>query len=314
MGPRGVAHCVVGAIVALLLVFALAAPPHQSVNYSGPNQEAATKAQQVLPQSASLTQQAQESPLYKQPCRDTAQDRQSDLCAQWKSADWTKIGTIVAIFGIIVLLIQVGLGWEAIKDTGKATQAMQHANEIAKHTQRPWLKIEVELTEASFEHDLLGLRYSVKVTNLGKMVAERCSIRGKLVERDDLPGGQQSIALLREQTERIAGMTEEGPIMPYPILPGETHTEISWNERSGDFEGREISSKSVRGVLIYFVCVRYHIPGETEIRKTDRAFRIDYIPEGGDPTFDGFGIPLPIPNDFSLERVRLRSAGHNRTT
>jgi len=87
-----------------------------------------------------LSQQPQESPLYKQPCRNTPEDRQSDLCAQWKAVDWTKMGTIVAIFGTIALLFQIRLGWEAVKDTGKATKAMHEANEIARESMEKQLR------------------------------------------------------------------------------------------------------------------------------------------------------------------------------
>jgi hypothetical protein len=135
------------------------------------------------------------------------QHNEADLIAQRRTALWTTIMGIAALIGMALSAAGVLLVWRTFR-------AAHQANQIAKDAQRPWLKIEAELTEVSFEYELLSLRYSVKVTNLGKMVAERCAIRGKLIERDDLPAGQRSIALVREQAERIADIKEEGPIMP----------------------------------------------------------------------------------------------------
>lgn len=63
-----------------------------------------------------IQQERVESPLYQQPCRGTSEDRQSDLCAQWETADsgrdaawWTMIGVIVGFVGTGGLLAQIWL-------------------------------------------------------------------------------------------------------------------------------------------------------------------------------------------------------------
>jgi hypothetical protein len=85
--------------------------------------------------------------------------------------------------------------------------------------------------------------------------------------------------------------------------------------RLGGFNPLKLTSKREVAYIVIFVSARYHVPGETIMRQTDRAFRIDYVKPGEeDDDFKGFGIPLPIPDDFSTKRVRLRGAGHNRAT
>ena len=88
-------------------------------------------------------------PVEQPPCGPRQYGSQDDLCAQWKAADsagdaawWAMVGTFVAAVGTLGLYWQVYLTRKAVEDTGKATDAMLAANEIAKTTQRPWLGIE----------------------------------------------------------------------------------------------------------------------------------------------------------------------------
>ncbi|WP_411290437.1 hypothetical protein, partial [Sphingorhabdus sp.] len=75
----------------------------------------------------------------KTPCDNPKSETESDLCAQWraakaaeKSANWTLYGVVASAIGISLLLWQIMLTREAVKDTGDATKAMQEANSIAR--------------------------------------------------------------------------------------------------------------------------------------------------------------------------------------
>jgi hypothetical protein len=255
--------------------------------------------------------------------RDASEKEKRDLAAQEAVAGmafWVGViallQLVATVWGLLYIRGTLRATLQAVEDTSEATEAMRETNRIAKIAQRPWLKIEVEIEKASFEDELLSLRYVAKITNVGKMVADRCAARGSFIERDDLEQGQATIAKVRAEVEKIASITDDGSIMPYPVLPGETNTIRGALEHSGDFKAFKKSSKTNVAWWIIFISARYHIPGETIMRQTDRAFRFDYIrDDDGDDLFsEGFGIPLPIPPDFGTERVRLRSAGHNRTT
>lgn len=80
-----------------------------------------------------------QAPVLERPCHEGQDNRQSDLCAQWKAADaankaawWAAFGTIVAMIGTAGLYWQIVLTRKAVEDTAEATRAMREANEIAK--------------------------------------------------------------------------------------------------------------------------------------------------------------------------------------
>lgn len=116
---------------------ALVAPPNPHVGYPGPDQ---ARPSQIRQAPTPAPPEVGEPPFYKQPCRNTPEDRQSDLCAQWEAADWTKWGVLVGILGTIALIYQIMLTREAVEDTSEATQEMRRANEIARETMQRQLR------------------------------------------------------------------------------------------------------------------------------------------------------------------------------
>lgn len=135
--------------LAVLIVAALAlgaAAPEPSNKNTSPNSNSAAKIEAAAPTPPPLKQQAVESTLYEQPCRNTPKDRQSDLCAQWEAADaardaawWAMFAAFVAIVGTVGLWAQIYLTRKAVEDTSEATEAMRAANEIAREDTRPIL-------------------------------------------------------------------------------------------------------------------------------------------------------------------------------
>jgi hypothetical protein len=245
---------------------------------------------------------------------------EQDLSAQQRAANAALASAIISFATLVVTAVGVAFvkstldaTWKAVEDTGDATQAMRESNEIARIEKRPWLKIEVEITKATFAGDCLTLRHRTTVTNVGQMVAERCSVRGSFIENDGKPSGKAEIERLKSDAERVAGIRNEAPQMPYPILPGETKSMSGQVAYFGDLSVRTLDSGKTRTTYIVFVCARYFVPGENQIRITDRAFSVDYTPDPDD-IFGPYGIPVPIPDDLSPEMVMLRPIGHHRTT
>ncbi|MEK6637053.1 MAG: hypothetical protein AABY88_03105 [Pseudomonadota bacterium] len=75
---------------------------------------------------------------------------EQDLSAQQRAASAAMISAIIALLtlgatgmGVWYVKRTLDATLEAVKDTSKATVAMNDANEIAKAAQRPWVSIEV---------------------------------------------------------------------------------------------------------------------------------------------------------------------------
>jgi hypothetical protein len=199
--------------------------------------------------------------------------------------------------------------------TEQATEAMVKANDIALQAQRPWLQVEARLREIDLKEEWNSLYFEAIVTNIGKMVAERCAVRIAIINDDTSPSGQRAIKKARMDAESAAlGELPEGR-SPYPMLPQQSETTglkrdamgLPWQKLRGGSEVLRIT---------FFVTVRYFLPGDDIMRKTERAFCLTYIPQGSarDDLILPFGIMRPLPADLSIETVWLRPAGHNVTT
>lgn len=348
--PRG--DWRVFAAIAGLILAGVQQPAKQAQAASGTNQQQAASTRTTAPSPSAEPSYRPYPNRYADACYNTKSHDSADLCAQWRAAvaaektaqesrratSWGIAGvflTFATLVGLIITVMQTqgALGearrgnriamkanarstrqaMESAKESREATEAMRESNQIAKIEKRPWLTIEVEITEARYEDDRLLLRYAIKITNIGQMVAERSAARAGIVERDDSPNGVRQIEGYRAAATRIASITEFGPQMPYPIIPRETKTTHGEIEILGDIRGIESADGSERTSHTIFVCARYHVPGETIMRETDRAFRIDYGTDPNNP-FKEWGIPIPIPSDLSPDKIILRQQGHNRTT
>lgn len=100
---------------------------------------------------------------YRAPCQKPKGKDESDLCAQWRSAEaaensafWTKWGFWIATIGSAFLLWQIILTRRAVEDTGKATQAMLDANELADKTAQRQLRPYLSPSRAWFKMDDSG--------------------------------------------------------------------------------------------------------------------------------------------------------------
>lgn len=126
------------------------------------------------------------------PCQNPKSETESDLCAQWraakaaeKSADWTLYGVIASAIGISLLLWQIMLTREAVKDTGDATIAMQQANEIARQQKSS----ELIITNVKIR---IRRTFSVQVfaQNIGDVTAKgiRISVTPRVTIKVPIPG------------------------------------------------------------------------------------------------------------------------------
>lgn len=121
-----------------------------------------------------------------------AQRSEADLSTQRQMSDWAFWGLVVAIvigcittvvtsLGTYLIFKQVKFSREAVEETGRATQAMLEANDIAKSAQRPWLKVTATaranisppMKGNGFFQDFpgaIGLIINVTIENIGHTV------------------------------------------------------------------------------------------------------------------------------------------------
>jgi hypothetical protein len=141
-----------GVIAALIGVILIGAAPKDGGKEAGKNTHTKTEIGKSAPTiAASSTDPVQiiQRPIMERPCDEGRDNRQSDLCAQWKAADaaskaawWAMIATFVTALGTFGLFWQIKLTREAVQDTGKATEAMEAANNLAVMAQRAWVFVD----------------------------------------------------------------------------------------------------------------------------------------------------------------------------
>lgn len=125
---------------------------------------------------------------YKSPCDKPYGKDESDLCAQWRaakaaenSAFWAKWGVWIAVIGSSLLMWQIMLTREAVKDTGDATKAMREANEIARDGHRAWVKIEIHGPRTMvIGHPKSTLYIGVELVNFGQSPATNIMCSGEI--------------------------------------------------------------------------------------------------------------------------------------
>lgn len=251
----------------------------------------------------------------------TAHDEQ-DLSAQQRAASSALITAVLSFlalvlsgFGVWFVKKTLDATLAAVEDTGRATEAMERQNELVVQAQRPWLTIQARITLAKKTSTGIKLRFEAKITNIGNTVADRCAVRGGFIEKVGVSPGNaiNEIRKFRRDAENMASILEDGPRMPYPIVPGETKTITAEIAVSGELPVYELRKGVYRTTYSIFVCARYHLPGESILRVTDRAFSVDYMPDPDD-VFAPFGIPVPLPDELSADNVILRPGGYNATT
>lgn len=124
------------------------------------------------------------------PCKKPQSEAERDLCEQWraanaaeKSAQWAVFGVIASIVGISLLMWQIMLTREAVKDTGDATKAMREANEIAQLAQRAWIVVEARPTKVSHGNGRFLFNIDITFKNVGQSQATTLAYNCIMIDR-----------------------------------------------------------------------------------------------------------------------------------
>lgn len=86
------------------------------------------------------------------------------------------LSLFVTVYGTRLLNKQIGLTREAIKDTGRATDAMNEANRIAHKAQRAWLTFDIESPKIKLSETQYSISFELVVHNIGRTVARELKI------------------------------------------------------------------------------------------------------------------------------------------
>lgn len=209
------------------------------------------------------------------PCQKGQDDRNSDLCAQWKAADaartsanWTKYGVISGLAVGIGGLIGAGLAvYYAQKAFSEAREANRIAHESMINDARAWLSIEhVRLVSGTSiaEEDSI-FRIEVKACNHGKTVAKNVQINVELINYlcDNFKKSELNFLDSTNFKARIPTGTN--------LFPSDTYVyTISFQHDSA--AGFDANHKCHMSILI---ATSYHINGTADHKITYQPFSLN---------------------------------------
>lgn len=133
-----------GLIVVIFGLIWIALPPKGLRDRYGA--EAYRQIEQARKQAAPLREKTDEAQGYNPPCHEGQEDRQSDLCAQWKAADsaasaahagWV-FGTIGTAIGLLTL-IAAGAAAKFARDAAIQTKRGADAADASVQSNRAWM-------------------------------------------------------------------------------------------------------------------------------------------------------------------------------
>lgn len=286
---NGNRRCFAAATIGWLLV--AGASPGQGAQTNQSDTSEAAK--QHLPSAPTPFKQPVEGRDPDPGCDDGKEDRKSDLCAQWKSADAAKksadwagltfwIAVVGTAIGALTLFAAAFAAWfarEAARHTksganeaGRAAKAAEDAlglsRDVTHADLRAWLKIDVELLVADRTKESVHFDIKVRIENIGKTPALRVGVDRRVYIGPSFRIGDGEPPLLDRRKSPICS-----------IMPGD-QTEHSFGERldNDDVEaGMDIAQK-IGCLPIVFIdaVVSYHTVFETE-NSTPHVSSIRYV-------------------------------------
>jgi hypothetical protein len=153
-----------------------------------------------------------------------------DLEAQWSMAQWTRVGAIATVIGIIILAATF---WETTRTARVASKAAESAAKqaaaafeavaIQRRENRAWLRIED--VQPDGDHPLIiidsgaaTLAVVIKVRNIGRTIASRVRVLARpAIIVGTGPRLHETIASLRERTQTRG----PGKLILFPDEPAE---------------------------------------------------------------------------------------------
>lgn len=191
---------------------------------------------------------------------------------------------------------------DALIDTGRATEAMLQANQIASHTQRPWIDIDAQLISfRRLEQRAISLDWIVTFTNTGQMLAERfnCNVRVVAMDADFLDHmGDWFDRFIREDRQRDS-----------VLVPKQSSTFAGQANHSIEhlpWECRENFRKDC--TLMILAMAAYNIPGDQTRRYALKGFSVGE----NRSVIDNRRLIYDSILDLTLEKLLIQPMGRSR--
>lgn len=112
------------------------------------------------------------------------QRNEKDLEAQRSMADWAFWLLVISAFqfpatlaALVFVKRTLDATLEAVRDTGKATKAMERQNRLVESAQRPWVKISVEAESILYNEHQIYIKSRTSFANIGTTAARNLHIR-----------------------------------------------------------------------------------------------------------------------------------------
>lgn len=191
--------------------------------------EKAEKAREPLPSS---TMNTNTPSRHDQPCPTGRDDRDSDLCAQWKAADAAKsaadaawwIGGAGVLISALTLLTAIAAAAyargasnhtkegaiQAKRASDAAEEALSHSRKASQTDLRAWVNIKADLIDYKRTKDFAHFDIEVSLLNLGKTPALNVGISHEIHARE-------SIIINNGTLPEIAALPHAMP----PLMPNE---------------------------------------------------------------------------------------------
>jgi hypothetical protein len=230
--------------------------------------------------AATLDKVSQERPA-DAGCRAGKDNRQSDLCAQWKAADaaaesaWSAYAAFwAAIVGLLIgalTLIAAGFAAKFARDAAihteaganeakraadAAEQSLESSREVAQSDLRAWLDIDLTLVGCGRNDRFASITVNVELKNLGKTPALRTAVSVKAYVKSALEENYGTWPSTNETARPITS------ILPGKTADGNVQARIDAEEIAAGVA--KAKSEGFEPVIIVDAVVHYHTIFDTE--------------------------------------------------
>lgn len=288
------------------LILANVSPPGDS----GKKQQSHTDTavEQSLNEIASALQNLNKPDSATKPCKKDEENRNSDLCAQWKAADaawtsavWTERTFWLGLVGLVIGGLTLAAAASAAKWAKKAAEHTERSNAIAVELQRPWIAITCTPKSMTLNNEIISVGAVIEFSNIGNIPAIECNLRGVTVIVA-VYDGSNSLKSIQEWWQEF---TKKVPSENEVLLPQEknirsTVSEFSTNEK-------HIGSRDYQIFAVISAHYAWAQGDKIVTSMTERSYLIQpiYRPPSGTefPNMGGY-VPFALESE-NLEAVAL---------
>lgn len=206
-----------------------AAPPADGSGPKGAHAQVEQPIANAIDRLGSELERSNEPKREVVPCPEGTDDRQSDLCAQWKAADAAKqaasaaersniMGKIGLWFGAATTVAAIAAAFFAFR----AAEQARRSADAAHADLRPWFSVEMSPTEfSSLDSTNLDVTLGVKIRNIGKSPGRLVGVRSSTSKPVLVPYKHGSKVSNPADLEQFARF--ERDVSDRSILPSESY-------------------------------------------------------------------------------------------